>query len=136
MRENIDILGVFHDGTIVEVRGALPELSLRIEIEYLRRMFSLDGDSFLLQMQGCESIEYWDWDTDTRIRDFSKIASAEPEVLRVEQRGESAHILCANGELEITYKELQVQLDTGEPVSFEALGVACNKYWNDLSSRK
>lgn len=32
MRVNVDILGVFHDGSIVEIQGALPSISLRIEI--------------------------------------------------------------------------------------------------------
>lgn len=136
MRENIDILGVFHDGTVVEVRGVLPELTLRIEIEYLRRMFSLEGNSFLVKVKGCESIEYWDWDADTRTCDLSEIESAEPEVLYVEQRGETAYLSCVNGELEIVYKELQVQLDTGASVSFEDLGAACDRYWNDPLSRK
>ena len=37
MRENIDIIGIFHDGSVVEINGSLPNISIRIEIEYLRK---------------------------------------------------------------------------------------------------
>lgn len=135
MRENIDILGVFHDGSIVEILGALPKISFRIEIEYLRNMFPSKGDSFLAHVSGCESIEFHNWENETRTKELAEIQKEEPEILRIEQRGDAAHIICSTGELDIHYKDIEFQLDSGEPVTYKELEDACNKYWNDWESR-
>ncbi len=106
MRENVDILGVFHDGSIVEISSALPKISFRIEIEYLRNMFPTGGDSFLAHASGCESIEFYNWEEKTRTKDLTEIQSEEPEVLSIEQQGNIAHIICSTGELDILYKDI------------------------------
>ena len=136
MRDNVDILGVFHDGSIVEVRGELPSISFRIEIEYLRNMFPSEGDSFIAHVEGCESITFLNWENEQRTSSFKEIESEEPEILSIEQNGEIAHIICSTGELDILYNELRFELDTGPPVSFQDLSDACNKYWDDWESRK
>jgi hypothetical protein len=136
MRENIDILGVFHDGSIVEIRGVLPKISLRIEIEYLRNMFSSKGDSFLAHLTECESIEFLNWENENRTTNLKEIATEEPEILSIEQNGDIAHVICSTGELDILYKEIKFQLDSGEPVTYKELADACNKYWDDWESRK
>lgn len=135
MRENVDILGVFHDGSIVEVSGALPKISFRIEIEYLRNMFPSEGDSFVASVSGCESIEFLNWEEETRTNDLKEIQSEEPEILSIEQKGDIAHIICSTGELDILYKDIEFQLDSGESVTYKELADACNKYWDDWESR-
>ena len=136
MRDNVDILGVFHDGSIVEVRGELPSISFRIEIEYLRNMFPSEGDSFIAHVKGCESITFLNWENEQRTSSFKEIESEEPEILSIEQNGEIAHIICSTGELDILYNELSFELDTGLSVSFQDLSDASNKYWDDWESRK
>jgi hypothetical protein len=136
MRDNIDILGVFHDGRIVEILGALPKLSLRIEIEYLRNMFEPKGNSFLVHLSGCESIEFYNWDNEARIKDLTEIQKEKPQILSIEQQGDLAHIFCSTGELNILYKDLEFQLDSGEPVTFQALENTCTRYWDDWESGK
>jgi hypothetical protein len=136
MRENIDILGVFHDGSIVEVRGSLPKISFRIEIEYLRNMFPSKGGSFLAYVSGCESIEFYNWENESRTKELLEIQSEEPEILSIEQQGETAHIICSTGELDLLYKDIEFQLDTGEPLTYKELADACNRYWDDWESRK
>ena len=135
MRENIDILGVFHDGSIVEIVGELPNISLRIEIEYLRNMFSPQGSSFMAQVSGCEHLEFYHWENDSRINVPSEIQEIETEILSVKQRGDVAHLMCTTGELEILYKDIVFQLDSGESVTYKALDEASNKYWDDWQSR-
>jgi len=136
MRENVDILGVFHDGSIVEILGELPQISLRIEIEYLRNMFPSKGDSFLAHVLGCEFIEFYNWENEARTRDLIGIQKEEPEILSIEQQGDIAHIICSTGELDVLYKNIEFQLDTGVPVTYQELADACNKYWDDWESRK
>lgn len=136
MRENVDILGVFHDGSIVEILGAPPRISFRIEIKYLRNMFPSKGNSFLAHLSGCESIEFYNWENETRTSELAEIQKEEPEILSIEQLGDIAHIICSTGELDILYKSIEFQLDSGELVTFQELADACNKYWDDWESRK
>ena len=107
MRENIDILGVFHDGSIVEIIGTLPNISFRIEIEYLRNMFPSKGDSFLAHLTGCESIEFYNWENETRSNVLAEIELEEPEILSIKQKGDSAHIICSTGEINVLYKKFK-----------------------------
>ena len=136
MRENVDILGVFHDGSIVEINGELPIISFRIEIEYLRNMFPSKGDSFLAHLTECESIEFYNWENETRTKNLKEIQAQEPEILNIEQNGEIAHIICSTGELDILYKDIEFNLDSGESITYKELADACNKYWDDWQSRK
>lgn len=136
MRENVDIFGVFHDGSIVEISGAFQNISFRIEIEYLRNMFPSQGNSFVAQISGCESIEFYNWETEIRTKDLKEIQLEEPEILSIEQQGDIAHIICSTGELDVLYKDVEFQLDSGEAVTYQELEDACNKYWDDWESRK
>ena len=135
MRKNIDILGVFHDGSIVEIMGSLPELTFRVEIEYLRNMFPSDGDSFLLQFSGCKHIEFLDWETEIRTKDLKEIQDKDLEILSVEQREDIAHIICSTGELDILYKDVGFKIDSGEEISDQELMDAGTKYWDDWSKK-
>lgn len=135
MRENVDILGVFHDGTIVEIMGVLPNITFRIEIEYLRNMFPTKGVSFFAVLSGCESIEFYNWESNARTTVLSEIQDEEPEILSIEQQGEAAHIICSTGELDVLYKEIEFELDSGEAVTYKELDEACNKYWDEWESR-
>ncbi len=92
MGKNVDIPEVFHDGNIVEILGALPKISFRIEIEYLRNMFPSKGDSFLAHVSKCESIEFYNWENEARTKDLAEIQKEEPEILSIEQQGDIAHI--------------------------------------------
>ena len=136
MRENIDILGVFHDGSIVEIIGTLPNISFRIEIEYLRNMFPSKGDSFLAHLTGCESIEFYNWENETRSNVLAEIELEEPEILSIKQKGDSAHIICSTGEINVLYKNIEFHLDSGELVTFKELTGASDGYWDDWESRK
>jgi len=134
MRDNVDILGIFHDGSIVEILGALPKISFRIEIEYLRNMFPSEGNSFLVNLSGCEFIEFYNWENETRTNELTKIQKEEPEILSIEQQGDIAHIICSTGELNVLYKDIEFKLNSGKSVSFKELSDACNKYWDDWES--
>lgn len=135
MKNNIDLWGVFHDGSVVEVAGSLPSVRMEIEIEYLRNMFPVKGKAFIATLVGCELIEFYDWDSDTVIHDISVISSKEPEILNVKEVDGAAHITCATGVLKLKYRDIQFMLDTGESVTYEELDGACSKYWEDWQSR-
>ncbi len=135
MRESIDILGVFHDGSIVEIIGDLPNITFRIEIEYLRNMFSSNGNSFLAHITGCEYIEFYGWENEAKTTNLKEIQALELEILSVEEKGNLAHVICTTGELDILYKTLIFELDSGESVTYTELTSACSKYWEHWANR-
>ncbi len=47
----IDVWNCFSDGSITQVEGELPNIKLTIEIEYLRHIFSKDGDSIIARVE-------------------------------------------------------------------------------------
>ena len=136
MRDNIDIIGVFHDGSVVEINGSLPNISLRVEIPYLRNMFETQGDSIIAYIEGCTSISFLNWEEESTTYDLKEIENEKPEILSVEQKGEVAHILCSTGELDILYRDISFELDDGKNISAQEIGDACELYWNDWESRR
>ncbi|MCU7805486.1 MAG: hypothetical protein KZQ96_20035 [Candidatus Thiodiazotropha sp. (ex Lucinoma borealis)] len=135
MDEIIEVWNIFHDGSIVEAKGSLPNLSLRIEIQYLRDMFPGNGDSFWAHINGCTHIEYLNWEEDQKEKTLKAIIEQEPEILDVSQIDNMVHIVCVNGELDLVYEGISFEIDSGSPVSIEELDKGCNAYWNEWEKR-
>lgn len=129
MNMNRDIWGVFHDGVIEHVEGSFPgSVNLDLSINYLRDMFDGDGTGFKVQLGGCTQFEYCEFD-ELPTTNFEEIGKRQVEILYVI----SANPLvldCAMGTLKLEYDSMRVTLDTGEPVSYEALVKASEKYWD------
>ena len=122
------IWGVFHDGEILGIAGAVPgELLLTIEIGYLRGMFEGDGTGFEIRLKGCTKLRYSEYDEEPT-EDLARIRDREPEILYV--TSETPLVLdCVMGSLELEYQEMSVTLDTGSQVSEEDLAKASEHYW-------
>jgi hypothetical protein len=134
MKEKIEVWNIFHDGSIVNIQGSLPDLVLTIEILYLRHMFSKDGESILVRLRNCSIFEYQDFDSNTQISNFSEVATLEPEILSVQEIDGLAQILCVSGNLRIKYKDISFELDNGSSVDIPELDKACNEYWDKWST--
>jgi len=130
MDKHIEVWKIFHDGAIVEVRGELPNISLRIEIDYLRDMFPGVGNFFWVHVADCKTCRYSDWEGKV-ITSFAEIMAEEPEILDVSQTRNMAQIACVNGNLELEYAEISFELDSGIPVSIDELNKACRTYWGE-----
>jgi hypothetical protein len=135
MKENIDIWGVFHDGSIVEIQGTLPNIAIRIEMEYLRNIFPCKGNSFWANINGCQWIEFLNWKSEIRTSNLKEIEEEELEILNVQQTGEEAQIITSSGELKMLYGNLTFKLDTNISLSYQELKVASSKYWNEGDNR-
>jgi hypothetical protein len=132
MNENINILGVFHDGTIVESQRKNSTISFRIDIKYLREMFNDKGSSIWVHLDDCDKVEFQPYASEKIITTPAEIARAMPEILYVNEQEETASIECAEGILRLRYKKIRFTLDTGEEISTEQLENASKKYWDNL----
>jgi hypothetical protein len=120
--------GVFHDGVIQGIEGALPgNLVLTIEIGYLRAMFHGEGSSFRVHLTGCTKMRYCEYDEEPTV-DLDRIREREPEILYV--TSEQPLVLdCVMGPLELEYKQMTVTLESGVEVSEQELVSASELYW-------
>ncbi len=134
MTEKYDIWNLFHDGQIADIAGDMPEIRLRIEISYLRDMFSGMGDSFWISLHGCRVFQFVDWDNG-RLLPASKIIAMETEILSMVMKGNQASIICLGGILALEYREISYQLDTGKFITLGEVEYACNRYWNQWEKR-
>ena len=131
---NPDIWGVFHDGNIDAISGAVPGVvELHIDIQYLRAMFGDTSTHFRIRLRGCSVMEYQEYEQPP-ISDPVAIAAQEPEVLYV-RSVEPLVLDCREGELRLSYDSMEVFLDSGEPVTYEQLSSASKRYWDGWSKR-
>lgn len=132
MSDKFEIWNRFHDGSITKITGELPAIEVRIEIEYLRHIFSNDGNSIIVFLDGCSLFQYLDWDEEDTYSDLSKIEKLEPEILSVNDSNEEmASIFCACGELKLAYESMSLTLDNGKVISVNELNEACSTYWTN-----
>jgi hypothetical protein len=122
------IWGVFHDGTIETIEGSVPgDVSLTVEIAYLRSMFEGDGTTFIIQLQGCTQLRWTEFNEEPTA-DILMIQEQEPEILYII----SEHPLvldCTMGTLELEYEAMSVALDSERRVNYDELISACELYW-------
>jgi hypothetical protein len=97
---NRDIWGVFHDGSIVAIAGAVPG-TLGIEISYLRGMFAEPGARFVVTLSGCSKFVFGKYD-EVPTAVLADIVSEEPEILCVNST-EPLVLDCDGGTLKLEY---------------------------------
>ena len=126
--------GVFHDGVIKRIEGAIPgTLQLSLEIRYLRAMFPGEGTSFSVRLDECTKVTYNEYG-ETPTTDLNTIQEREPEVLYV--TSEQPLVLdCVMGKLELAYAHMSVALENGTQVSEQELVNACELYWKRWQER-
>jgi hypothetical protein len=133
---NPDTWEVFHDGIISKIEGSMPgDLSIHIEITYLREMFPGEGKGFIVTLKNCSSFEYEEYLVEGRveipIKDMVIIAQKKPILLYVDCT-DPVVIDCAIGTLRIEYMTAESSLDSGESVSDEQLIEASKSYWKNF----
>ncbi len=131
----IEVWNIFHDGRITQIEGALPNINITIEIQYLRHVFSKDGNSIIAKLNNCSFIEYLDWEKKVKFQDFNSISLMELEILSVEEVEGTAHIFCGEGTLDIQYKDIAFELDNGKPITVLDLDKASEKYWDEWEKK-
>lgn len=96
-------------------------------------MFAGEGQCFTVRLSGCTKVEYTEYG-ERPTSDIGAISAKHPEILYVTST-EPIVLDCANGTLALAFKEMQISLDSGSPVTYEALAEASEKYWTDLEAR-
>ncbi len=131
MNSRAEIWNVLHDGGVAAVEGAVPgDVTIRVNIPYLRQMFSDDGEDILVHLASCTSLEMKIWDEGATTNDPKRIAGIDTEILSTESEDVPVHIITTLGELDIAFEGFSLSLDNGRAITFEELCDACENYWN------
>jgi hypothetical protein len=130
MNPRAEIWNVLHDGGIAGIEGVAPgDLTIRVNIPYLRRMFSERGDDILLRLHGCNRFVMKIWDGDVLTEDPRQIVASNTEILNTESEDIPVHIVTTQGEIDAAFQSFTLALDDGQPITFEELCGACERYW-------
>jgi hypothetical protein len=123
-----DVWGYFHDGTIERIEELGPgELILSLSALYLREMFPGTGSSFILSLSKCNLFQYQAYEQPPT-QDIGEIEEQQLELLYIVST-DPLVLGCSTGTLTISYQQLSLTLDTGEPIDLEQLQEASKKYW-------
>ena len=122
---------LLHDGTLVGAEREGGRLTLVVDIRYLRERFDEPGTAIVLELRGCTELAYVP-DHGERVRRADQLAAMEIEILGATADGDAVRVDCNEGNLHLRYRELDLALDTGTPLTLEALVDAARSYWDDF----
>lgn len=131
MNPRAEIWNVLHDGGVAAIEGEVPgDVTIRVNIPYLRQMFSDNGEDIFVHLGNCTSLTMKIWDEDVTTDDPKRITSTDTEILSTDSENVPVHIITTLGELDIAFAAFSLSLDDGREISFEELCDACENYWN------
>jgi len=124
---------LLHDGTVEQLTRSGPdELTLSVEIGYLRTRFSPPGDAFMLRLGSCTHFSYSEYGHEP-LTDLEAIAEKRTEILNLEAEN-PVIVSCVMGSLRLEYLTLELSLDSGEPIPVTELAAAADAYWSEWSA--
>ncbi|MBW4679591.1 MAG: hypothetical protein KME19_05685 [Microcoleus vaginatus WJT46-NPBG5] len=131
---------LLHDGTIAKIAAPRHDTRLlTIEIEYLRHMFSKDGNAIIIQLDNCDVFEYQDYQNfinEERTQELLTIATYEPEILSATQNQNNIiTIVCVAGLVRTRYQSFSLTLDNEYPITLENLKNAYQRYWEAFGNK-
>jgi hypothetical protein len=131
----IDIWNVLPDGEITAVSGDdSGVVTLFVSIPYLRRRLQPLGDSIVLTLSGVRQLQFRDFGGSvTSLRE--ELEETAPEILSSESEHMPITVDTTTGQLLADYDDVQLALDTGQAVAYEAMERVCQEYWDEWSAK-
>ena len=127
-----DLWNILHDGTIAQIRGTVPgDIRLKVEIEYLRNMFSPPGQSIFVTLENCRRMHL------LAPPKAARRALSEKRVTILSAKSDDGAIVVdsTEGDLVLEYDSFALELDSGERISLEQLAQASKQYWETLARK-
>jgi hypothetical protein len=126
---------VLHDGEITAVAAdAGDTATIFISIPYLRRRLQPLGDSFVLTLSGVRQLQFRDFSgTISSLSD--ELEHTAPEILSSKSEHMPVTVDTTSGQLLADFDAVHFALDTGQPVSYEAIEEVCHNYWDEWSAK-
>ncbi len=139
MHEAEAIWNLLHDGSVEAISSVDKRVTFRVNISYLRDLFSPPGDGFDVQLSECAGFEFERWGVDDGVvsHDLQALAELEPEVLSADITEHGlVQVLWNGGVFRLSYSGVSLRLDTGEVLSITQLTQAAAAYWQRFEERR
>ena len=134
---SVEVWSILHDGVINQVIGDIPgTVTLTVEIEYLRHMFSGNGNSIIIVLIACDTFNYQPFEPAEILTFLPDINESCPEILYAKVENGVIRVDCAEGTLWLKYKNYLLFLDDGQKIKIDELGEKFNKYWDGWEDGK
>jgi hypothetical protein len=130
-----DIWNVLHDGEITAIATDRSDTAtIFVSIPYLRRRLQPLGDSFVLTLSGVRQLQFRDFSgTISSLPDELELTA--PEILSSESQQMPVTVETTGGQLLADFDDVQIALDTGQPVEYDAIEKVCHEYWDEWSAK-
>ena len=112
----------------IELISVPGNVTVTVEIEYLRRMFSEHGSSIIVSLLTCETFKYQPHEPSELLTDLSAISNLHAEILYADVENDVIHVDCNDGTLRLKYQDFSLMLDGGQPITLDEFGEQCDKY--------
>jgi len=134
---SVEIWSIFHDGVIAQVDGSVPgDITVTVDIEYLRQMFSENGSSIIVTLSACSIFKYQPFEPAEMLTSLSEINERRPEILYAKVvENDVIRIECVEGTLWLKYQAHSLSLDDGQSITLDELSEQCDKYWTDWEAK-
>lgn len=127
---------VLHDGGISRIDGSVPgDVQVFVDIEYLRKRFSDDGETIIVTLTDCTLLTYRPYDAKVALSDLAAIAGESFSILNAELDGSKCRVFTDGGVLELRCGGGSLSLDSGRSLSLTELLEVAESYWEEFGLR-
>lgn len=133
---DVELWSALHDGEIVAAEGQVPgDVTLTVKIDYIRRLFSPDGDSIVVRLLGCSRCEFRPYSASDCLVALDAIVAAQPWIVHAEKEERGLSIVCAQGTLCLAYEGRELSLDDGSAITLADLTRKAKQYWDAWAAK-
>lgn len=136
LKNQADILSIFHDGNFTKFIKNQRDVEFTIEIEYLAELISPMFSIFKGKLKKCTKLEYHVWGEEHMIIDnLNTLGTLELEISDVEVKGNYVGVKCLDdkncgGDLVIVTEDITIFDENNQEVTLNKLIEICKSYWD------
>ena len=124
MNQKIEIWNCLTEGEITVQERNGEQLTLFVNIPWIRSRLKPLGDSFVLTLTGVKKVDFLNFDgTSSSLSD--ELDGGTPVILSTESESMPISINTMEGTLVLDYQDINFTLDTGQPISYEEIEKVC-----------
>ena len=145
-----DIFSIFHDGGIVDCKGAFNKLTLTIQCNYLAELINPDFEKFYLDLIEINKLDFDPWMNPIDLEkvhfdSYADYLKVDLEILSAEIKDDLVFVACnqhdtdldfCGGNLMISAKKINLYDHKMTPMTIDQLDLVCRKYWDNARNNR
>ncbi|MET3195187.1 hypothetical protein [Bacillus sp. OAE603] len=136
--EQINVLNLFHDGTITQLIERTKTISMEIEIEYLAELINKNFKSIICEFINYEEINFKFWEENNfTVIDSELLKKYELEIIEAEEIDNKVVLKCLSnlntgGNFYIQTETIKIYEQEKQEISISKLAEVSHQYWNTI----